>query len=241
MNRILLIARLSLFFFVFSSFKTDEGKQGKEDLVKMNMKYGQSKSMSMHIAVKVFENKSQASDPTVYSGIMKKSKEGYYSSLKGLTTLMNDHCSLLVDDNQKLIVYGTGSAKNMNAFQEKDIAPMLDSMLYKNNKVELKSSGAGSKVYQITTGTGSFYEKMEVRLGVPNYTLDEIIYYYKTTEEAPGSKVVVSYSSVNLDAPLSSSDFSEKKFVEKKGSRFVGIGKYAGYKIIDSSKNVSVK
>ena len=229
-------------FFFCCGISIAQKKDSKADLLKMNETYSRANSYSMNIAVRVFEGKSASTEPTAYSGIVKKSNDGYFSSMKGISVIVNDHCSILVDDNQKMIVYGTSAGKNP---KQKDpgtqFSPVLDTALFNKNQIELKSYGNGQETFKVLTPGNEFFEKMEVTLDISSYTLSEIIYYYKSSEDISGSKVIVNYSDVKLNKAMSASVFSERAYIEKKGDKLHGIGKYVGYKLLDNTKAAEKK
>lgn len=228
---------------MFCAVITDaQQSSGRDDLLRMNENYSKAKSYSMTISVKVYESKVTSAEPTLYGGKVKKSADGYFASMKGITIIVNTNCSMMIDDNQKQIVYGSSNGKNKKQeAQGKNLTYLPDSSLYGKNQIELQTSANGRKTYLVKTPGSSYFEKMLITINVLSNTLDEIVYYYKANEEISGSKVVVTYTDVKINSDIPPSAFSEKRYITKHGEQLNGIGKYSGYKLVDSTKKISTK
>ncbi len=206
-------------------------------IVSMNNAYGAASNYSMTLNMKFYMGNNDVTPVQSYTGEVAKNNDNYYSSIMGKTTIVNKHCTVFIDDGEKLIVY----SKNDHVKKNNTPADLPDTSLFgKSAKYSFgKGTDRSSRIIIIPSGQ-SFYKRIEVLINKTTFVLEEVIYEYKAEEDPAGSiqKIVIKYSSVNLDAVISSDKFSEARFITHQKGKYSGVGKYSAYKVIEQDNKL---
>lgn len=198
-------------------------------LIKMGERYREAKSFSMQLNMKVYEERFDEKAAVSFEGMVKKKGSNYYSEIMNKISLFNERCALIVDEGQQLIIVSKAVKDKHDA-----IAVIIDSVLFKNNKVKLKSDKGGKTVIEVFPA-GGMYESVEVTLNNPDHALEKVVYNYKEGLGLAYEKIEISYYQVKFNTAIPESFFSEKTFITKKNSGYAGVGTRSGYKVIDQS------
>jgi hypothetical protein len=209
------------------------------DMKKMNKVYSEAHSFSMNISVKVYEKVNSVAPMMTYAGNMAKSELGYCSELMGKTTLVNDRVSLLIDKNQRLILYKKVTDKNKQSLKPPPIPMSVDSAMYANAKVKYLINNATEKKIQIIS-KGTAYSKVEISINTADNTMKQIIFYTENNngDDSSTEKVVVDYTNVKINTTISSAVFAEQKFIVVTGKKATTTKAYSGYQLIDENTPV---
>lgn len=205
----------------------------KELLLKMNETYFEAKSFSMNATVNVYEKRLGPNPSASYSGSMYKSGGMYYSELMGKITLVNSSCALIVDEEQKLMVYGK-PWKMSNVSSKANIPAMLDSVLFANATLKMKAKDGRRSIIEIRP-KNSEYEKIEVTIGTAENTLQEVVYFFPANEDIPYQKITITYTDTKINSKIPSSVFSEGRFITKKSNKIQPAGKWASFRLVDQT------
>lgn len=225
---------------IFSSTAQD----WKKDLLAMNKAYLDASSFSMNVQVQSYNLVSDITPQLNYKGKVASSKNNYYTSIMGKTSLYTQQCALLVDSKQKIILYqkNDGSRIPQGGFS----IAQLDSafiLMGKNMSVKYLVNTASEKRLQLSY-KDNMLSKVELSINPETNTITQLVYYYNTKHPAAGNsaeKVVVSYTGVELNKNIDNSLFSEKKYVTVKKNKVVPAQAYASYKLINPEESLSQK
>lgn len=211
------------------------------DLQRMTKVYRDAKSFSMDITAR-FYSKSADAENTVQTGKACRSEDSFFSQLMGRTTIYNNRCRLLVDEQQRLILFNKPYKK-----EDASVSPeeqlFMDSAFYATAKLKYISQDAQHKKIEIKTGTNTF-ERMEVTINAKTFVLEQVIYYYAEKSEngvAGYTRSEITYTNVLVNKPIAETVFSEKKYIARVKNTLAGVGIYAAYKVIDQTQTKTPK
>jgi hypothetical protein len=217
---------------------TIHAKDWKEDMKKLNNTYVSSQSFEMNVNVNMFEHGGDAKPMMSYSGKVAKTKNCYYSSMSGRTTVVNPTCSVLIDERQKMILYTTRPPKEKDKVKADVYQSMnLDSAVMSKAEVHYLTGGTDEICLEVK-GKGLSSQRMDIYIDSRNYTLKRIVLFYSDEEakKSKMSKVVIEYSQTKLNNPIAASLFSENKYIVKKGSEIKPSDAFKKYQLVDESK-----
>lgn len=209
------------------------GQEARDWLLKMNRALAQAKTCEMDFSMQYYASKKDARPQMSVSGKVAFGQGLYYSSFMGKTVMQNKDCSIVIDDNEKQIVYLPAVEKKDKSRQTPSLEYMLDSALLKTSALKQIGKTNTSVRLQIIPRSG-IYESIEVLINTSTYAMEELVYIYKPLEEKGKSvKAVISYSSVRFNAGLDQSLFNEKKYLVKQNGKWKGAGSRAMYEVFD--------
>lgn len=211
-------------------------QQLKSDLVKMQNTYRNAKSFSINVQLLLFENASDVKPLNSFSGSVKMDGSNYFNEIMGQTFIKNSNYIVSVDHNAKRIIYKEVSKYSTSANM---LSLSIDSLLmrYKSAKF-IKTADACLTYELIPNSFGAIYNKILITVDTTNYTLKSIVYFY--TIKSTYQKAIINYSNIQLNIPISSSEFSEKSYININGSNASPGKACKGYKISKVNKNYTI-
>lgn len=214
----------------------------KEDILKMNEAFNRLASFSMNVEVKIFSNGTDVKPAQSFKGEARKSGNCFYSSMLGKTSLVNAEHALLIDVQQKLIVYDEVREENQKdkAALFKSGLMMVDTALTKLYKLKYLVNNENIRRIEISRPKDKIYRKIELELDAKTSLIRSITYYYIKSEEngSPYDRISISYTGLQADAKIAPETFSEKKYVSVKNTKVTATAAYKTYKIVDQRKNI---
>lgn len=210
----------------------------REELLAISQRYSKAQGFSMNISVSIFQNSKDVVPQQQYKGVVKKSSCCYYSNLMGQTSLVNDKCQIVIDDQLKVIYYDgqkiDAPKHNKNSY---DLAVLLDSLVIPGNKIQF-ISGGNENVLEIIPVNGDFYKRMLITYMPSSHEITDVTYFFDETEEGSVGKVKIGYSQILLGDEPPEISFSEKTIIIKKNNIIQPAPAYAGYHVVDITEPV---
>lgn len=216
---------------------TGHTQQERNWLLDMSKNYRDAKSCSMSIKVGYYSSFNDSAPLLMRNGVVCFGGKYYRSNLMGKTVISNENCSLLIDENQKVIVRGApiNYTKKDTSIQAPTVEALLDSGLFKNSDVKLTAQQGNTRSIKIIP-KGGLYNYIVMDVDIADHTLTRMVYVYKPAEgETQSAKVIITFSDVRINVDLNENDFSEKNFITKSKGSYAGTGKYAAYEFIDQT------
>ncbi len=214
-------------FFLFSALFC-QAQDSWDGINKLRNTYLNAKSFGCDLVVSIEFADKNASDQS-YSGSICKSGDNYYSKIMGITNLINKKYQIIVNDRMQYIQVGKMSEKKTKD-KNADLMALLDSISLKANIVKQVSRTNSSINYEITSNKPSLIVKMELKVGLPNYTLEKVVYYYKSAVTGI-KKVTIIYSQIQINQIIDEKFFSEFRFVRINGKKVYPVEELKGYKL----------
>lgn len=209
-------------------------------VIKMNDAYAKASSFTMNVQMDMFMGTNDVTPIQSHSGEACKSGNLYYSSIMGKTTVCNKECTVFIDDGEKTIIYSKNPDDNKrNNEPVESIVPDTADFGKQASYTFGKGTSTGSRIVIVPVDQ-SLYKKIEMVVNKTSFVLEELVYYYSDNEDFSSSltSVRIRYTSVQLNAVVPSSKFSEKSFVTRKSGKLTGVGKYAAYKVIEQTNEL---
>lgn len=186
----------------------------KADIKVMKEAFAKIDRLHAEVEVKVFENTFSAQVIQTKKSTIRKDGNNYHYDLDNLSLLMNEKCMLLVHHDEKQIVYSKRDVNNEKQFGIGTLTPEVDTILRQYDSVIYKGISNKLKRYIIYSSKSKTIKRTEVFLDTKTAMIRKLIYYYNTELFPVGSKVIVDYKVFNTSPTFSSTEFSEKKYIE---------------------------
>ena len=216
---------------LFSASLLFSQEDGKTWLDRMNKTYGNATSLSMSFVVDYFPVSSQLSPASTMKGEIRSSGTNYYSDAMGQIVLINNKYMLIIDKTQHTITCLPGSGTN-KPDDSQVAAGSPDSSWAQASKIKLLNTDGASRRIELS-GNDPVYEKTEITINATNYQLEQVVFYYRKLEDGSSPKLIVRYSNVKINSGLNDSEFSEKKYIQKKNGELIASPAWSNYKVID--------
>jgi len=221
MIRFLKIVSIGIILLVFSTAL--KAQDLKEELIQVYQKFNEkSFRMNMEMSVYFWDTNRQ---PKVSTGVVKKSKENYYTKFDGQIKLKNSKYIVVVNKPEKQILYVVD-----NSAKENEVLTMMSDTNSLEHVILLKSTPEYSE-YEVEIGKQGM-KKMRMKI-TNKKVLSEVNYYYYRTEENAVEHVKIVYDNVKFNASFLANEFSEKRYFNSiKGEKILTSG-YKGYSLVN--------
>jgi outer membrane lipoprotein-sorting protein len=160
-----------------------------------------------------------------------KRGEDFLYSVDDKTILINAGCVLVIDHDQKIIVYQKREINTAPIAQAPAITPQIDSLLSIYNTIEYKGSANGQKRYFLTIEDAILYQ-MELYFSEETLFLEKTVCWYKNEETEMHTEVTTEYKNTDTNPVFTADLFSEKKYVQQKGANLQPQHAYKAYELI---------
>jgi hypothetical protein len=212
----------------------------KQDLMKINEVYSTITNLSMEINYSVFSSAQSNVALETHTGIFKQHDGMFYSRLKEVESLHNKNCSVVIDNEDKMIVVANPTKSDVSKITLID----MDKSLKTCSSVETivsKGNQAGYKfVYK--QNVVSEYDAIELYFNKKTFLIEKMVMYYRQKQnlkenepdaikEKPRLEIV--FFNTNLKTVTDVSFFSEARFVEKRKGKYFPVNAYNQYQLID--------
>ncbi|MFN5442754.1 MAG: hypothetical protein ACK48V_00840 [Crocinitomicaceae bacterium] len=209
-----------------------------KDLVKLNKEYSKRSSIQMQTVYQGFSSYTSKDPVDTQYGIVKQQGENVYYQIGKLESLHNSECNVIVDEEDKMITLLKIVSKSESPDLEQ-VMGLVEKVTKNLNSVSLVTLDNSHREYRIVIPSNSEYSEVRIVYDFKLWLVKKIILYYTTpiSVEEGGKKdkprLVISYKHIDLDPTFSKSEFSIERFVKKVGDRYLGVGKYMGYKVMN--------
>ena len=204
------------------------------DFKRISEAYSDAKNFSADVVVFSYKDKDQEKGDLLGKGMIRKADKNYYSKFMGEEMITNNHCAVIVDSNYKEVTIFQDNKKVMPG---QFSLSQMDSMLKKQDSVSYLGSQNGLKHY-VLYNKHSVIMKIDMYVGEKDHFIKRLVYYYAASgkdESYDMYKMDIYYNNIKLDK-VSDSYFSEKKYIEYKGSTPQLTATYRKYKLIIADK-----
>jgi outer membrane lipoprotein-sorting protein len=205
-------------------------ESGKDWLKKMNERYAKATSIQLEFEASYFSTHSLGSPSNSMKGKVAYDGDNYYSDAMGQEIIITKKSMLIVDKAEKSITVlpgrDTKDAKNTGASMEPDSAWLAATSITLQN-----STGPTRTV--IVKEKNSIYERTEITINATTCAMEKVAYYYNAIETGGKPAFVVTYTNVHFDEDIPDSQFSEKKYIQRKGNAISPAAAFSQYAIVD--------
>lgn len=220
-----------LIFLLSFSFALTAQETGQAWLKKMNDKYATATSIQLEFEASYYSTHKLSSPMTTMKGKVMYTGENYYSDAMGREIIINKKSTLIVDKEQKTITCLPGRDAKKKDEKTTTAAAPDSAWLAATEITLLNTSGATRTV--VVKEKNSIYEKTEITINAVTLVMEKVVYYYNAIETGSKPSFVVVYRNVKFDENIPDSQFSEKKYIQRKGGEIIPAGAYSKYSIID--------
>ena len=219
--------KLLITIFVFTFFNSFS-QNGWEEIKNLRNTYSVAKSFSCNLSVVVeFFDKNE--EAKTYSGEIYKSGDSYFSSIMGISNLINKKYQITVNTPMNYIEFGS-IAKYKPKKQQMDLEVVLDSISKKSCIINLINKTSTEHIYNVTTKNIGLISKFVLTIGMPVYAIKKVVYYYNEGYSEV-KKVTIEYKNIVFNKSIPDSYFSEYKYVRITDGKVTPSVAYKGYKI----------
>jgi hypothetical protein len=231
----LLNKRTGVYFLVLLVLCTQQfygQSKAAAELKKVSQAYLTMENLSMDVVVKSYKSKEDKTGTLMGEGSIKKSGKNYYSKFLKTEMLINSKATLVIDNDQKSIVYF--EPDNM-VIKNNEQIPDVDSILAATDSVFYKGVEGAFKHF-------CFYDyqnpikQTDLYVDKTSSLLKRIVYFYKENtkeENYDAYKVVIEYENIQQEK-IPESFFSEKKYIVLEKDYLKAAPAYKAYKVIHS-------
>lgn len=205
-----------------------------EVIREMNKRYINASSFSMNIQVDIYDNTNSSNAAQTFKGSACKRKENYFSKMMGQTTIVNERCLLLVDDDNKVIQYEKKENSNDSHLKGMDIFSLLDSLPKNFKSIQFAEESVDRYYIRFESlDTDPAYKNFTIEVDKNNFTFMGITYVMKNEEDSPYDKIAIHYTDTKFDAPLADDVFSETKYIIKSKGKVAPSPAFSKYRLIN--------
>ena len=225
---------IAFFLLVFTASDTT-AQTAASELDKVSQSYLSAEHLSMEANVYVYSSKIDVAGSFLGKGVMRKSKNNYYSRFLDDEVIINSRCMLIIDHSRKTIeLYDAVKSRKKNATQH---LPDVKAIMASNDSVKYHGVRSGMKHFTFYNKRASVV-KTELYVNAATGFIEKIEYYYSQSnveESYDAYKVVIEYQGISVKNP-GEEPFSEKKYVSRKGSNMILAPSYKNYQLIAEDK-----
>lgn len=215
-------------------------QNAKQDILKINETYSSIKDLSMDITYTVFPSSKSKVALETHTGCFKQHGDMKYSRLKEVEAVHNNNYSLVIDNEDKLIVVANPAKSNMSEITMID----LDKSLSQCASIDFLGTIGSLSGYKLMfkQNVVSEYDAVELYFNKKSFFVEKLVIYYrqkvKLNEEDPNAvkdkpRLEIVFSNTNLKTIADITLFSEERFIEKKKGKYYPTSAYNSYQLID--------
>lgn len=223
--------KLLIIILAIAAYQLAKAQDYKQDLLQMQEKINGINKLHAVAEVKMYMTEKASKPVTVKRSIIKKDGDNYYCSMENAIVLINRKCMLLVYDDDRQIIYTEQKRNEAKAKQQMSAADISE-LLKKNDSIAYKGISNGIKHY-IAYSSKGMMRSADIFINSSTGFLHKVIYHYNPEMVPQVEKVEIDYHTFNTNPEFGKDDFSEQKFVQRKGKELKGSGNYSGYNILN--------
>lgn len=179
---------------------------------------------------------------TIRAGYARKGSE-FLVDINGKLFVSNPRCGLVVDIPNKLLIYSKPEkheAKTRALLNEFSNPDSLAASAMTITRVETSEKLLSYEILpkRHVPGTGS-PQKTIVTLNGPDFSIQSIVYLFQPHPNTPYARIVIRYDTRVGPESVSKKNFSESRYISRKGGKPVPSPEFSDYKLIiqDKSQN----
>jgi len=220
---------LAVVYVLLSFFAVSQ--TAKDDLTAMSKVFAKLTAFDMNVDIKVYKNEKDASPSFTSKGRTAKSDGKFYLSMLNKKTILNNKLLLVIDDQQKLLMYSRLSDDQIKLLTANQTIN-IDSIISSNPaEISYVVNNANEKKIIVKSNTETI-KSIVISMDPKTYVLTEIVYSYATEDTKVNSKVIVRYSNFAFEAK-DTQLFSQSKYI-KSGKKITATPAYKNYRIINT-------
>ncbi len=200
-------------------------------LKKMRDRYTQIQRYGTEVQIDIYE-----ADRLLQSkrAAIKKDQYHSYYHLDRVKMLLNDRFSILVNDQEKVIVMHRHEGKLKNVFEEwRGMDPeQIEALLENYEDWEFVAQEEGQQHYRLFDADG-LIQRIDLFIDAEEHSLKRLVYQYQPQGNLAANRVVVQYQNQRFAPQWSAGTFSEKQFVYRKGGQWHLQATYRDYELIE--------
>jgi hypothetical protein len=207
-----------------------EAQSFKKDMEAMYNAYLKATDFYAKVDVKMYERTKDTKPNIRRNAIIRKSNYNFFYELDNNKMLMNNKCVVMVDGDNKTVVYKEGKRNKKSSIPDV-VAPNFDSLLTDYDKVVYKGIYGKNKLYSITLKNANV-KQIDLYLDQDKKWLKKIVYHYNEAIYKIDSRVVITFNGVTDKPNFSKTQFSERQFVVKQNGEMKLTTNYKSYRLI---------
>lgn len=214
-----------------SAMALNAQETGKDWLKKMNDRYATATSIQLEFEASYYTTHTLSTPMNTMKGKVMYSGSNYYSDAMGQEIIISKKSMLIVDKDQKTITCLPGrDGKDKN--QTAAASPEPDSAWLAATEITLLNTTGATRTV-VVKEKNSLYEKTEITINATTLAMEKVVYYYNAVETGGKPSFVVVYKNVRFDEKIPDAQFSEKKYIQRKGGTISPAAAWSQYQIID--------
>lgn len=235
-----LITKYCFCLMLLSLFFSAAAQNAKQDILKINETYTSLEDLSMDITYTLFPSAKSKVPAETHAGCFKQHGIMKYSKVKDIEAVHNKNYSLVIDNDDKLIVVANPAKFSASKITMLD----LEKSLSLCSSVEFIGTTGNQSGYKLVfkQNAPSEYDAVELYFNKKTFLVEKLVMYYRQTiklnEEDPNSakdkpRLEIAFSNASLKKITDISFFLEEKFIEKKKGKYYTASAYNSYQLID--------
>ena len=162
-----------------------------------------------------------------------QNNQHYLSDFKRRLTLISDTSWVMIDHNEKKMVYGKlGSIPE----QQVSIESMMDSSLFENNHFSVVNESKNETTYRFNKGVQQYGPYKAIDYIITKDGLLSGLNYHYIDENGYPDLMELRFSEINLNPKYEENYFSERRFVAENNGKRIPLNPYEQYQIVDLTK-----
>lgn len=199
-----------------------------KDMAKVSKFYNTSATFQTDISIKSFQSYKDETPKDQQTARIQRSGNNYYYKFQNVEMLVNEKYSIIVDNDQKMMV-----CKPLEKVKRKKVTelatPDFDLLTKSYKKVEFKGKKNGVKHYVVYPKR--IYKQADIYINEKGL-ITKLVYLYNSYSNQPSAKVIVNFKNSTTSPTFSKSHFSETKYFKVIKKKYVPIGKYESYNLL---------
>jgi len=209
----------------------------KEDLKVMYNSYLNADDFYAKIKIDMYESSKDAQPYETRKAEISKSSMKVLYKLDNDQVLINDKCVVIINDEEKMILYKPGKKKERSI--PDIVMPNFDSLMADYNKVIYKGLVNQSKHYIVNLESSNI-KRVDIFLSKESRWLTKLVYYYNEEYYGIDSKVIINFNSITASPNFTKQTFSESQFFRRKNGKVILLPIYKDYRFIEMKEEEAV-
>ncbi len=236
-------ALVCLLLLAFRPDTVTDRERAVTDFVKVNETYKQE-NLSMDIVYRMFDTYTGTEPAMQMKGYFHKREGAIHSVLMGIETLQNDQYKIVMDNTNKTMLLTAPdslSKKSTSGVNIQQALTVCTTVQYLEKEQE--------KIYKLFFKKGFEYNEMDIHIAGKSFFIRQLDLFFeapvnlKGEKEGPKAKprAEISYSNVKKKPGGKPADFYTATYMTLQNKQPAPSKKYAGYKFLNQTINVSLK
>lgn len=202
----------------------------QEDQRAMHRFYQEQIAYKADVKVEIFAQENDKVPMMVKEASLRKNGNRFNYKIDETEMLMTEKELIMVNSNDKVVLYRKISKKEYEAAQRVYYLKELDSILSVYDSVQFHGIKQGKKAYTVFTSQ-KWIQKTELFLDADKNYLREVIYHYHPKLNKNVGKVEIAFLNTESNPAFTPDLFSENRFVVKSGKTIQLSPNYSKYRL----------